>query len=88
MKDVVRVIEQAAAFIPDAPPADPTATSSLMDAAVDPMVRSSFQDPFASNPFTTSIMQAPELHTPLSTGMPGPVYCCHKLSYQVMLMSC
>ncbi|BDA45744.1 probable receptor-like cytoplasmic kinase 185 at N-terminal half [Coccomyxa sp. Obi] len=76
MEDVVRVLETAAAFVSDASSSIPTAANgaatNLVDAAVEPLARfPGFEDPFASNPFASSTSESSELHTPLSTGMPG-----------------
>ncbi|CAL8470674.1 g10216 [Coccomyxa elongata] len=76
MEDVVRVLETAAAFVPDASGSVSNTTNraatNLMDAAAEPLARfPGFEDPFASNPFASSTSESSELHTPLSTGMPG-----------------
>lgn len=88
MEDVVRVLETAAAFVPDASGSVPNTTNgaatNLMDAAAEPLARfPGFEDPFASNPFASSTSESSELHTPLSTGMPGVLQrsnCTHVLA--------
>lgn len=76
MKDVVRVLETAAAFVPDASATGPSAANrtaaNLMYAAAEPVGRlSAFEDPFASNPFATGTPEAAQMHSPLHTGPPG-----------------